>query len=220
MLSKPLPAGLRQTVRCARSSPAFVLFVAAAAIALTIAACGGESAATGPTPTPGPDASGILTGAGSGSQSNVPGSNVFAQNPSTPTPDAGVATSTPPPITLEEELTSVLVDNLSADEYPRIPARDLEARFRNDADQGQSLIGKAFVIQGDVVRAGKDDSGTPYVIFKAGAGSVTCRFETISESELLRLTPDGRNVVTGKVAEWDPAVRHLLVEGCRMVRGY
>ena len=192
------------------------LSLATAGLALA-AACGGDGAAA---PTATPAAGSVLTGVGTGSQSLVPGSNVFAVATSTPTPAAGTPTPTPPALTLTEEQTSVLVDNLSVEEFPRIPARDLEALFRNEPDRVPGLIGKAFLIQGDVRDAGRDSSGKPYVTFKAGAGAVTCHFEKISEAELLRMTPDGRNAVTGKTASWDLAQRLLMVEGCRLVRGY
>jgi hypothetical protein len=76
------------------------------------------------------------------------------------------------------------------------------------------------VIQGDVRDSGRDASGNAYVTFGAGAGAVTCTFERISEAELRRLAPGGRNSVTGKIASWDPASRLLTIEACRLVRGY
>ena len=185
-----------------------------------LVACGGD---TGPkaTPTPEPSAEGIITGAGTGSQVLVPGSQVFAAPGVAPTPaPAGTPTPTPPPLTLTEELTSVLVDDLSAEEYPRTAARNLEATFRNEPEKIPGLAGKSFVIQGDVREAGRDSSGKAYVTFKAGAGSVTCYFEKISEAELLRLTPDGRNVVTGRIDSWNADQRILTIRGCRLVRGY
>jgi hypothetical protein len=121
---------------------------------------------------------------------------------------------------LTEELTSVLVDNLSAEEFPRTAARNLEATFRNEPEKIPGLLGKSFVIQGDVREAGRDISGKTYVTFKAGAGAVTCYFEKISEAELLRLTPDGRTVVTGRIDSWNGDQRVLAVQGCRLVRGY
>lgn len=193
---------------------------ALSACAGLLAACGGGS---GPkaAPTPDPASEGIVTGAGTGSQVLVPGSQVFATAEAAPTPaPAGTPTPTPPPLTLTEELTSVLVDNLSAEEYPRTAARNLEATFRNEPEKIPGLLGKSFVIQGDVREAGRDSSGKTYVTFKAGAGAVTCYFEKISEAELLRLTPDGRNVVTGRIDSWNPDQRILTVQGCRLVRGY
>lgn len=163
----------------------------------------------------------ILTGAGTGSQSNVPGSNVLATFEPTATSQSGLPpTATPPPITADEEVTSVLVDNLSADEFPRTAARTLEAIFREEPARVASLIGKSYVIQGDVRDSGRDAAGSAFVTYGAGAGAVTCMFERISEAELRRLTPGGRNSVTGKIASWDAASRLLIVQGCRLVRGY
>lgn len=183
-------------------------------------ACGGSGAAA-PTAPPAASAAGtVLTGAGTGSQSLVPGSNVFAVATSTPTPSVGTPTPTPPALTLTEEQTSVLADDLSVADFPRVPARDLEALFRNEPDRVPRLIGKSYLIQGDVRDAGHDSAGRPYVTFKAGAGAVTCHFEKISEAELLRMTPDGRNAVTGKVASWNSIERLMTLDGCRLVRGY
>ena len=203
------------------STATIVLSLAAVSVALSAACGGGSPAATAAAPTLAPPGAGpVMTGVGTGGQSLVPGSNVFALATSTPTPPSGTPTSTPPALTLSEEQTSVLVDNLSVQEFPRIPARDLEATFRNEPDKVPGLLGKSFLIQGDVRDAGRDGAGKPYVTFKAGAGAVTCHFEKISEAELLRMTPDGRNAVTGKAASWDPVQRLLMVEGCRLVRGY
>lgn len=185
-----------------------------------LAACGGGGGQDGP-PASGPGPEGIVTGAGTGSQVLVPGAGVLATAGEDPTPaPAGTPTATPPPLSLDEELTSVLVDDLSAEEYPRTAARNLEATFRNEPEKITGLIGKSFVIQGNVREAGRDGAGKTFVTFHAGAGSVTCYFELISEAELLRLFPDGRNVVTGRIQSWDAAQRSLIVGGCRLVRGY
>jgi hypothetical protein len=100
------------------------------ALALAVfAACGGGEVAT---VSPDAATAAVLTGAGTGSQSNVPGSNVLATFVPTAAPVSILPpTSTPPPITADEELTSVLVDNLSSDEFPRTAARTLEALFRH-----------------------------------------------------------------------------------------
>lgn len=190
-----------------------------ACLGLLAAACGGSGPTA--TPTPGPAWEGVITSAATGSQTLVPGSQVFATPGAAPTAaPAGTPTPTPPPLTLTEELTSVLVDNLSAEEYPRTAARNLEATFRNEPEKIPGLIGRSFVIQGNVREAGRDSSGRAYVTYQAGAGAVTCYFERISEAELLRLTPDGRNVVTGRIDSWNADQRILTVQGCRLVRGY
>jgi hypothetical protein len=196
-----------------------LLLLAPALLAVAGACGGGGLPPAAPTSTvPG---EGIVTGAGTGSQVLVPGSGIyFTPEVTSASTQAGTPTPTPPPLTLGEELTSVLVDTLSMEEYPRIPARTLESNLRDNPAGVPSYIGRSFVIQGDVREAGRDASGAPYVTFKAGAGAVTCWFEKISEAELRRLTPDGRTVVTGKLASWDAENRVLAVQSCRLVRGY
>jgi hypothetical protein len=193
-----------------------------------LAACGGGGGPDTPpvpeltmAPTPDPASEGVITGAGTGSQVLFPGSQALAEAVADPTAaPAGTPTATPPPLTLTEEFTSVLVDTLSAEEFPRTAARTLEATFRNEPEKIPRLIGKSFVIQGNVREAGRDSSGEAFVTFQAGAGAVTCYFEKISEAELLRLFPDGRSVVTGRIDSWDSDKRILTVRGCRQVRGY
>ncbi|MDP3768417.1 MAG: hypothetical protein Q8S13_10415, partial [Dehalococcoidia bacterium] len=71
---------------------------------LLAVACGGSGPDTAPTPDPASE--GIITGAGTGSQALVPGSQVFATAGAAPTfAPAGTPTTTPPLLTLNEELT-------------------------------------------------------------------------------------------------------------------
>ena len=129
-------------------------------------------------------------------------------------------TPTPPSKTIDEESTGGLVDELSADDYTRTSARDLEKEFRKSPDTANPKIGKQFVVQGNVLEAGTDADGESYVSFKAGKGRVTCIFEVITDAELRRFTPDGTNSVVGTLATWDPENRILTLTNCKIVLGY
>ena len=153
----------------------------------------------------------------------IPASGTEIAPPSTPTPPALVpptATPTPPLRTIDEEVTGQLVDNISADEFPRTNARVLERSFRREEGFAEANVGKSFLIQGEVIVADRRDDGVAFVEFKAGRGKVACDFEIISDAELRRFTPDGTNAVTGTVAAWDPESRVLEFENCRVVLGF
>lgn len=202
--------------------PAFYIAAAVMGIlALALAACGGGGdGATGPTPTPRglgkvitPTPLAML----------IPASGTEIAPVSTPTPTAVVvptATPTPPPRTVDEDITGELVDNISAEEFPRTNARVLERSFRREEGFAEANIGNSFLIQGEVIIADRRDDGVAFVEFKAGNGKVTCDFEIISDAELRRFTPDGTNAVTGTVSDWDPENRILSVENCRVVLGF
>ena len=129
-------------------------------------------------------------------------------------------TPTPPSKTIDEESTGGLVDELSADDYTRTNARDLEKEFRKSPDTANPKIGKQFVVQGNVLEAGTNTDGESYVSFKAGKGRVTCMFEIITDAELRRFTPDGTNSVVGTLDTWDPENRILTLTNCNIVLGY
>ena len=129
-------------------------------------------------------------------------------------------TPTPPSKTIDEESTGGLVDELSADDYTRTSARDLEKEFRKSPDTANPKIGKQFVVQGNVLEAGTNADGESYVSFKAGKGHVTCIFEVITDAELRRFTPDGTNSVVGTLDTWDPENRILTLTNCNIVLGY
>ena len=141
------------------------------------------------------------------------GATVEKNVEATPTP-------TPPSKTIDEESTGGLVDELSADDYTRTSARDLEKEFRKSPDTANPKIGKQFVVQGNVLEAGTNADGESYVSFKAGKGRVTCIFEVITDAELRRFTPDGTNSVVGTLATWDPENRILTLTNCKIVLGY
>ena len=200
------------------------LFVAAAALGilvLALAACGGrDDGATGPTPTP-KGLGKVITPTPLAMV--IPASGTEIAPVSTPTPTAVIqptATPTPPPRTIDEEITGELVDNISSEEFPRTNARVLERSFRREEGFAEANIGNSFLIQGEVIIAERREDGVAFVEFKAGRGKVTCDFEIISDAELRRFTPDGTNAVTGTIADWDPDERILSVEGCRVVLGY
>ena len=65
-------------------------------------------------------------------------------------------TPTPPSKTIDEKSTGGLVDELSADDFTRTSARDLEKEFRKSPDTATPKIGKKFVVQGNVLEAGTD----------------------------------------------------------------
>lgn len=200
------------------------LLIAFFTVAVALAACGsGDNAGSGVViVTARPDS---ISGAGQGvigAINPTPGTVVA----SSPTPIStgqivGSPTPTPPSRTTdEEEGTARLVDELSSDDYPRTSARTLEREFRSEFDTAKEKIGKAFVVQGDVLEAGKDASDQPFVHFKAGAGRVTCLFEVITDTELLRFTPNGANAVVGTIDAWNPEDRVLMIRDCRVVLGY
>ena len=143
----------------------------------------------------------------------APPSPVEKKVEATPTP-------TPPSKTIDEESTGGLVDELSADDYTRTNARDLEKEFRKSPDTANPKIGKQFVVQGNVLEAGTNTDGESYVSFKAGKGRVTCIFEIITDAELRRFTPDGTNSVVGTLDTWDPENRILTLTNCNIVLGY
>ena len=129
-------------------------------------------------------------------------------------------TPTPPSKTIDEKSTGGLVDELSADDYTRTSARDLEKEFRKSPDTATPKIGKQFVVQGNVLEAGTNPDGKSYVSFKAGKGRVTCMFEIITDAELRRFTPDGTNSVVGTIDTWDAENRILTLTNCKIVLGY
>ena len=143
----------------------------------------------------------------------APSSPVEKKVEATPTP-------TPPSKTIDEKSTGGLVDELSADDYTRTSARDLEKEFRKSPDTANPKIGEQFVVQGNVLEAGTNTDGESYVSFKAGKGRVTCVFEIITDAELRRFTPDGTNSVVGTLDTWDPENRILTLTNCNIVLGY
>ena len=210
----------RQSVIDVRHPALYLALAALGTLLLALVACGGGDGASGTgdapkglgqviTPTP----VAML----------IPASGTEIAPPSTPTPTAIVpptATPTPPLRTIDEEVTGELVDNISADEFPRTNARVLERSFRREEGYAEANIGKSFLIQGEVIVADRRDDGVAFVEFKAGRGKVTCDFEIISDPELRRFTPDGTNAMTGTIAAWDPETRLLEVENCRVVLGF
>ena len=143
----------------------------------------------------------------------APSPTVQKKVEATPTP-------TPPSKTIDEKSTGGLVDELSADDYTRTSARDLEKEFRKSPDTATPKIGKQFVVQGNVLEAGTNPDGKSYVSFKAGKGRVTCMFEIITDAELRRFTPDGTNSVVGTIDTWDAENRILTLTNCNIVLGY
>ena len=143
----------------------------------------------------------------------APSPTVQKKVEATPTP-------TPPSKTIDEKSTGGLVDELSADDYTRTSARDLEKEFRKSPDTATPKIGKQFVVQGNVLEAGTNPDGKSYVSFKAGKGRVTCMFEIITDAELRRFTPDGTNSVVGTIDTWDAENRILTITNCKIVLGY
>lgn len=129
-------------------------------------------------------------------------------------------TATAPSKTIDEKLSGGLVDNLSAEDYPRTSARVLEREFRREPEAAAPKMGKSFVVQGDVLEAGVNDASESYVSFKAGAGKVTCIFDVITEAELLRFSPDGTNAVVGTIDNWNATDRILTLKDCLVVVGY
>lgn len=129
-------------------------------------------------------------------------------------------TATAPSKTIDEKLSGGLVDDLSAEDYPRTSARHLEREFRREPEAAASKMGKSFVVQGDVLEAGVNDVSESYVSFKAGAGKVTCIFDVITEAELLRFSPGGTNAVVGTIDNWNDTDRILTLKDCLVVVGY
>lgn len=145
--------------------------------------------------------------------------------PPTPTPtakpqNAVEPTATAPSKTIDEQLSGGLVDNLSAEDYPRTSARDLEREFRREFATAEPKIGNSFVVQGDVLEAGMNDASESFVSFKAGAGKVTCIFDVITDAELARFTPGGTNAVVGKIETWNATDRILTLTDCLVVVGF
>ncbi len=203
----------------------FFLLAVLVSVAVTFAACGGNSDG-GDNGDDGPGGPVILE---PGQSDPGEGPGVVGAIVSTPVPNAAATatpravvspTPTPPGKTADEAGTARLVDELSSDEFPRTSARIIEREFRNDFDTAKLKIGQAFVVQGDVIEAGKDDADQPFVHFQAGAGRVTCHFEAITEAELLRFSPGGTNAVVGTIDTWDADNRILTVKDCRVVLGF
>lgn len=182
-----------------------------------VSACGGSG--DGPV-----GAGPVIVELGNESSEPVPGAPLVDSTP-TPSPTianevAATATATPPSKTLDEISTGKLVDELSFDEYKRTSARDLEREFRKSPETAAEKVGKKFVVQGDVLEAGNDASGQPFVSLKAGLGRVTCLFKEITDAELRRFTPDGTNSVVGTVDTWDAENRVLTLKECNVVLGF
>ena len=211
----------RQTVISIRHSVLYLALAGLVTLLLALAACGGGDGASETSNAP--RGSGKVITPTPLSTIPIPASGTEIAPPSTPTPTAIIqptATPTPPLRTKDEEVTGELVDNISANEFPRTNARVLERSFRREEGFAEANIGKSFLIQGNVIVADRRDDGVAFVEFKAGNGKVTCDFEIISDPELRRFTPNGTNAVTGTVAAWDPETRLLEVENCRVVLGF
>ena len=209
-----------QTVIDVRHPALYLALAVLGTLLLVLTACGGGDGASGPKATP-KGLGKVITPTPVAML--IPASGTEIAPPSTPTPTALVpptATPTPPLRTIDEEVTGQLVDNISAEEFPRTNARVLERSFRREEGYAEANIGKSFLIQGEVIVADRRDDGVAFVEFKAGRGKVTCDFEIISDPELRRFTPDGTNAVTGTIAAWDPETRLLEVENCRVVLGF
>ena len=170
---------------------------------------------------PGQVGQGSSRAVGPGISGGINVASGLAKSTPTMTTNTGqsISTPTPPAKTTEEKITGRLVDELSSSNYPRTNARVLEREFRKDPE-ALKKIGKSFVIQGDVIEAGKNDAGKAFVHFKAGAGKVTCYFEKITDAELLRFAPNGTNAVVGVIESWDAEKRHMIVNDCRVVLGF
>jgi hypothetical protein len=210
----------RQTVISIRHSMLYLALAGLVTLSLAFAACGGGDG--GSETSNAPKGSGkVITP--TPFHMIIPASGTEIAPQSTPTPTAVIpptATPIPPLRTIDEEVTGELVDNISADEFPRTNARVLERSFRREEGFAEANIGKSFLIQGEVIIADRRDDGAAFVEFKAGRGKVVCDFEIISDAELRRFTPDGTNAVTGTVAAWDPESRVLEFENCRVVLGF
>lgn len=210
----------RHTVTIVRHPSLYLALTALGTLLLAVAACGGGDGASGPDPTP-KGLGKVITPTPLAMV--IPASGTEIAPVSTPTPTPLVlptSTPTPPLRTVDEEVTGELVDNISAEEFPRTNARVLERSFRREEGFADANIGNSFLIQGEVIIADRRDDGVAFVEFKAGRGKVTCDFEIISDAELRRFTPYGTNAVTGTVAAWDPETRILEIENCRVVLGY
>ena len=186
------------------------LLIALVTVATTFVACSGsgDNAGSGPVII---DSGGVGDDSGSAGVIGAAATPLGLPKPTATKPVNETPTPIPPDKTGDEEGTARLVDELSSEDYPRTSARTIEREFRNEPETAQQRIGKDFVIQGDVLEAGKDASGQPFVHFKAGAGRVTCHFEAITDAELLRFSPDGTNAVVGTVDSWDAENRILTV---------
>lgn len=196
------------------------LMIALVTVVATFAACGGSGDNAGSGVVIVTAGAGDISDAGSGVIGGIDPDSGQGSPTATQAVQGGTPTPIPPDKTTDEEGTARLVDELSAETYPRTSARIIEREFRNEPQTAQQKIGNAFVIQGDVLEAGKDASGQPFVHFKAGAGRVTCHFEVITDAELLRFSPDGTNAVVGTVDAWDAENRILTVRDCRVVLGF
>ena len=206
------------------------IFVILLTLAMVIAACGGS----GDDPV---GSGAIFIGGDEETDKNVGvigSQNLDAVNQQTVTPDDETPdpTATPEPATsveptatapnktIDEKLSGGLVDDLSAEDYPRTSARDLEREFRREFEAAEPKIGKSFVVQGDVLEAGLNDASESFVSFRAGAGRVTCIFNVITEAELLRFSPGGTNAVVGTIDTWNATDRILTLKNCQIVVGY
>ncbi len=210
----------RQTATKVRRPSVYLALTILGALLLALAACGGGDGGSEPKATP-KGLGKVITPTPLAMV--IPASGTEIAPVSTPTPTPLVLpteTPTPPLRTIDEEVTGELVDNISAEEFPRTNARVLERSFRREEGFAEANIGNSFLIQGEVIIANRRDDGVAFVEFKAGRGKVTCDFEIISDAELRRFTPDGTNAVTGTVAAWDPETRVLEVENCRVVLGF
>jgi len=206
------------------------IFAILLALAMVIIACGdSDDAPVGSGP--------ILIGGEeetNKSESVIGAPNLETVNQQTVTPDdetpaptakpepkiAVEPTATAPNKTIDEKLSGGLVDDLSAEDYPRTSARDLEREFRREFEAAEPKIGKSFVVQGDVLEAGVNDASESFVSFRAGAGRVTCIFDVITKAELLRFSPGGTNAVVGTIETWNATDRILTLKNCQVVVGY
>ncbi len=210
----------RQTAKYIRQPSIYIALAVLSTLLLALTACGGGGGTSEPEATP-KGLGKVITPTPLAMV--IPASGTEIAPVSTPTPTPLVlptATPTPPLRTIDEEVTGELVDNISAEEFPRTNARVLERSFRREEGFAEANIGKSFLIQGEVIVANRRDDGVAFVEFKAGRGKVTCDFEIISDAELRRFSPDGTNAVTGTVSAWDPETRVLEVENCRVVLGF
>jgi len=199
----------------------FLIGFACAGTIFTVA-CGGSEAAApavvvrSPTPEPG-----ATVDYSKGIKVPIPAAGYITSVALTPTPEApaGTPTPIPPPVTLSEKITAVLIDTLV--DTPRTSARQIVSDYRDDVAAADAKYkGKPVVIQGTVKEAGIDSGGKPYVLFAAGAGTLKCKFVDISQPELLRLTPGGTNAAVGTVEAYDRDQLLATAGKCQLVLGY
>lgn len=151
----------------------------------------------------------------------IPATGYITSVAATPTPEAiaGTPTPTPPPVTLSEKITAVLIDTLV--DTPRTSARQIVSDYRDGVAAADAKYkGRPVVIQGTVKEAGIDADGQPYVLFAAGAGALRCTFVDISQPELLRLTPGGTNAAVGTVQSYDSENLLATAGKCQLVLGF